>query len=231
MSRTRRVTGRRSSCFRRLLLFPFGCVLLGGLGPPAIGAQELRVLRRDIVIRQESVEDLRIVESLEILWPEGDPDALEALPLIRLVAEAADLRILGGEVAAQDIRRRDDGVLLLERPPAEARFSILLTYHLPIRRSTHRFVAPIPIDDLTLSIARTGIDVRPGEGLRPLAEEGGAAGFRQYAARDLPAGRSIELRLRDDRIDTRQRLAVLLATALLAGLVWIRVWRAGRAAP
>lgn len=231
MSGRSRGVRRRGLEARRLFIFWLAVLLSGGLAP--VSGQEVgdaRILSREIVLRRESAEEFRVVEVVEMVWPDRQPpDTVSGpeLPVLRLPGAVREIQVVGGDVPAQQVTYLAPDVVLL-RPPPTGRFRSLITYRVPARPREISFQAHVPVAELSLAVSRSGVDARPGPGLTSLPDEGRERSrFVWYSAQDLARDSALSVRIRDDRVDPRERLAVFLAGCVAAALVLLRVWRSG----
>ena len=107
----------------------------------------------------------------------------------------------------------------------------MLTYRLPIDVATLDLVSPLPVRKLTVSISRGAAPMRSGPGLaRVASNDPELARYRRYAAQELAPDSLLALHFVNDRLDARQRFAVLALVLVSGGAALSWVWRSGRSA-
>ncbi len=229
---------RRRSTLRRLFFWAAAPGLaLGAAAPrsaPTLGGprdqNEARLLSRQVRIARDADGALRVVELLHLrLGAQGAPATEAPLPLVRLTEGAIDVRGLGGDVSPDRLVYDPPHVALLG-PAPDSVLGIAFAYRLAPAATTIELAADLPVDEPDVRVAQGNVEARPG----PRLARAGTVGpeeqpYARYLARDLAAGDAAVLRVVRHRVETRHRLAVLLATALAAGVAGAYALRRARA--
>jgi hypothetical protein len=167
--------------------------------------------------------DYRLIEALRV--QPGDSMGVGVLPVIALPEQATDLRGLGGDIAPRQVVH-DGGRMALIQPIPLRVIEVAATYRLPRRANSLVLRSDLPVEELVVFIDRGRVEARPD---RSLAREGvvGSASqpYLKYVARQLPPGAPVRFALASHRVGWRQRLAVLVASALAVGAAATWIWR------
>ncbi|MEE8551032.1 MAG: hypothetical protein V3T08_07235 [Gemmatimonadota bacterium] len=185
-----------------------------------------RLVRREIQVTRELSGVLRVVESVQLTLAERGADTVSDRRILRLQEAAQSVRAISRQVSSAQLRYDAPWVIIAGEVPAK--LQILVVHTLPAEPPVIEFRAGLFTEELVLHVARGSIEVRPD----PALSDGGSSGSasrprRRYEAQDLVADSVVRLTIISKRSDWRQRLAVLLATALAAGLAILWVWRGG----
>lgn len=216
---------------RRLFL------LAGFLGPLFLAAwrqaeseersgQGARIIEREARVTRDRTGRYRVIESLSVRVGEGGEASQRSGPL-RLVrlGVVSDVRALGGDVGPRQVVY-DPPDLMIDDSIGLGELQTIFTYTVPEDVKSLEFVSPLPVDEFVLEVQRGSVAARPGPELRPDGEGGSTARpFRRYVVGQLPSGHAVAIDLTVSRVDWRQRLAVLFASAAGIGAVLIWVWR------
>lgn len=236
--------GRRGVRPRRLFfsllatLVATGDVAAAGLGGsvtvPTLSVDTtpptLQIERRQVALLRESADEFRVLESLDLAWTPAPVDSIpqRSLAVLRLPPAARAFTPAGGDVASERVAYEAPYVKL-SPPPHSDSFTVVLTYRLPVDVPAVALTSPLPVQELTVSVSRAGVNVRPGPGLTRRGVDGpDLARYRGYAAHGLAADSVVALYPVDDRVDPRARVAVLALVLLLGGLALGWIWRSGR---
>lgn len=185
-----------------------------------------RIVRREIRVTRELSGALRVVESVQLILAEFGEDVVTVPDrrLLRLQEAAQSVQLISRQVSSPQLRYDTPWVTIAGAVPAESQIAVV--YMLPAEWPVIEFRAALFVENLVLQVARGSIEARPDQAL---AEAGSAGSVtrpsRRYEAQDLVADSVVSLEIISKRSDWRQRLAVLLATALAAGLAIFWVWR------
>lgn len=213
---------------RRLLLI--GAIL--ALPTAAAGSQDPtidKIQQRQVRLARAPDGGYSVIEVLE-LAVRGNEDTvtlLQPVALIRLPDAARGTRWLGGALSPGHLRVDGDRLAVIGRiPGGTLRFAA--GYRLMADVPELRLEALVPVDELSLFVDRGSIVAQPDPALVAAGEGGPSQQPRlEYTARDIAPGEAFRIGLVDERLGWRQRFAVLLATAVLAGLAGVAVWRRG----
>ncbi len=216
---------------RRLLFCP---ALLAGLAPatPAAYPQAApapRILERRVRLTLDDTGEYRAIEALRVAIGTAEGSVWrEPVPLLVLQEQAAGAQGLGGDVSPRQVVRDGERLAVVGMLPGPV-FEVAATYRLPREATALVLQAVVPVDELVIYVDRGRIGLRPDAALATVADAGAPARpSRQFVASALPAGRRVLLGLRGGRTGWRQRLAVLVASSMLAGLAGVWAWRGGR---
>ncbi len=220
--------------FYTLLLLAPSC----GLFATAAAAQNsltAQIIRRQVRVTRDSEGAYRVIESLLVLLEESVGDApllSDPLPLVRLQGAADAVRGLGGDVAPGQVTY-DPPLLRVAGPIARRDFQVAFTYRLPAASTSLELAAEVGIEELIVEVDKGGVEARMDGSLVPDGEGGAPSRpYRRYLADGVPPHTVVSLKLVSHRTDGRQRLAVLIFTALAAAAAGVYVWRSpGRVAP
>ncbi len=191
------------------------------------------IVLREVRITREISGELRILEVVDIdLGADADSSAAgRSLAAVRLQESAQAVMGVGGDIELTDVRYDPPFVYFDRLPPGQTELQVGLTYRLPAGASVIEFTAPWPTRQFAVSIARGNIDARIDPRLARTGSVGSASRPRErYLAEELAAEDAVRIRIRTGRVGWRERLAVLLVSALAAALAAAWIWNR-RAAP
>ncbi len=185
-----------------------------------------RLVQREIQVTRELSGVLRVVESVQLNLVERGADTVSDLRIIRLQEAAQNVQAISRQASSAELRYDAPWVIIAGQVPTMSQ--IVVVYTLTAEPPVIEFRAGLFTEELVLHVARGSIEARPD----PALSDGGSSGSasrprRRYEAQDLVADSVVRLAIISKRSDWRQRLAVLLATALAAGLAIVWVWRGG----
>ncbi len=229
--------GRQSGTLRRLsfwLAFP---LLIGSSSwaRAQAASPESRILERRVRVGRDVSGDYSIVEALLLragVSAAGPVTPAGPMTLLRLPDAASRVETWSEGLGEGRLSHEPPYLLLLGGPSASPVLRILIRYRLPRTTAWLELQAALPVDRLVLEAAPGSVESRPGPGLRRQAEAGEVSPSEvRYLADSVAAASALRLRLLDRRVDARQRLAVLLAVAALAGLAGVRLWHRRSGSP
>lgn len=190
-----------------------------------------RILRREVRVTRGMTGNYRVIEALR-LWVEPAPGdtgvAARRVPLLRLQDVADGVVGIGGDVDPSRVQYDPPGLTLAAPIEGEA-FQVIATYYLPPGVPVVELRAALPADTLIVEIARGSIEARVDRALTRAGVVGSASRPRvKYVARGVAADSTVRIRLGSHRTGWRERLGVLVSTALAACLAAAWTWRRGR---
>jgi hypothetical protein len=193
------------------------------------------VVTRQVRVIRDARGDLLVIELLLVRIEGGAGDTLvlgEPLPLVKLQDLATEVRGLGGDVAPDQVSFNARRVEVVG-PTHGREFQVAFAYRLPSDVAAVELVAEAPVAELIVEVSRGTVEARPDPSLAADGEGGPEARpYLRYVARHVPPDSAVTIEIVHPGVDWRQRLAVLLATALAASAAGVYVWRrAGRPAP
>lgn len=184
-----------------------------------------RIRQRRVRITRAPTGEIRVVELLQVARPSAISDSAVDLRLIQVQAEAGGVRGLGGDVNPERVVHTPPHVAVLGPLPGRE-FQLAFEYRFSADVPTLTLAAEMPVDELLLFIDRAGIDARVDTAMVFAGEEGSRAQpIASYRASDLGSGEVVEVKLETARIGWRERVAVLAAACLAAGIAALLVVR------
>jgi hypothetical protein len=222
---------RRRAALRRLFFFSglLGATAFSASAQTETTADGIQIVQRQVRVTWDEAGDYRIYEILHaraVADSGVDHASSGPIPLVRLQASVSEARAIGGDVPLSRVVYDRPFLSIVEGDVPDGIFQIGITYVLPRESAAAEFVAVVPVGELVLEVAAGSVEARPDRSLTRVDD--GGNDYRpmiRYTTGELAADSTVRLALAATRADWRSRLAVLLATATLAFVVGVRVWR------
>jgi len=223
---------RRRSALWRLFFFQ---IMLAWVALSAVAAETSRqqeplpaqILERRLRLTRDAQGGYRVIESLlvRLETDAATPQLSVPLPLVRLQDGVDGVRGLGGDLAAAQVEH-DPPQVTVRGPAPQKEFQVAFTYRLPVAATSLQLISEQEVSSLVVEVEKGSVDVRPDQRLAR-GDDGGATArpHRTYVASELAPGTRLSLELLSNRVDWRQRLAVLALTTLAAAAAGTYVWR------
>ena len=222
---------RRRRALWRLFFFQ---IMLAWLTTSAAAAEAARdqeplpaqILERRLRLTRDAQGGYRVIESLlvRLETDAATPKLSVPLPLVRLQDGADEVRGLGGDLAAGQLEH-DPPQVTVRGPAPQRDFQVAFTYRLPAAATSLELDSEREVFSLVVEVDKGSVEVRPDQPLARGDDGGTARPYRTYVASELAPGTRLSLGLLSNRVDWRQRLAVLPLTALAAAAAGMYVWR------